>query len=493
MPTTSTLPRTAPSAEVQGPDRPAAIARAGPFLFLPELVLALVTLLCVALLSAGGALRGISLTSAVMAVALTIRFGGRYLTPSGVFFLASGVFIGGAAYYLSIVDTPVSPPLLRDAAALALLTTIGISVVVKAFSIRWRISWPSTSPRRGPAGQWGPPPHFAVKGVLLLAVSFLPVTGSVLGQSSQAFGVAGLMMLVVWAAARWTRLRWYGDILIVGLVFALPMAWIQLTFTGGGRLLVAGTSIGAFAAWNLLNPSRLQKVLVILCIPLFLWAAGQSRVELGGTGKDTSASSVVSDGTGLGSVYSPLETFGQLIGPLTPDQREAFGPRYGGTFVNTLLLPIPRSAWEDKPKGFGAELTEVLEPELVSAQHSMAALTQGEWYANFGYGGLLLMVPVTGWVLALLDRKHARMARSGMDRPRFWWSAAVLACIVSSLGELYWVGTFTMFARGGLAAVIVAAAGFLSLSRQPPRGTSPVVDAPPRQAAQRRAEVSVDG
>lgn len=454
---------------------------AGYFLFLPELSFAVVTCLSLAFLDATSGLWALSLTSSIMAVVITLRSGGPYLTPSGVFFLASGVFIGGGAYYLSIVDTPVATASLRDAAALAFLTTIGISIVVKALSIRWRIHWPDRPPRRGPAPDgFRPPPHFALKGALLIAVSLFPLTRSVMGATSEAIGVAGLLILVVWAASRRVNMRWYGDLLVVAMVFALPTVWIQLTFTGGGRLLVAGTATGAFAAWNLLNPSRLQKVLLILSIPVFLWGAGLSRITLGETGKDTSASSVVSAGAGLGSVYSPLDTWGELIGPLTPEQREQFGPRWGATFVNTALLPVPRVLWEDKPKGFGAELTEVLEPELVSAEHSEAALVQGEWYANFGYAGLALMVPVIGVALAYLDRWHARLVGSRMRLPRSWWSVAVLACIVSSLGELYWVGSFTMFARGGLAAVVVGVVGFLSLSRRPPPGTAPGPGSPRR-------------
>src|SRR5690606_13624803 len=109
------------------------------------------------------------------------------------------------------------------------------------------------------------------------------------------------------------------------------------------------------------------------------------------------------------------------------------------------------------------------EPQMVRSAHSMASLMHGEWYANFGYLGLPLMVVVIGWLLVRMDRWHARLAWSTFERDHDWWSLAILVCLVSALGELYWVGSFTAFARGGMAAGAVAITRIVALRRHGPR------------------------
>lgn len=459
---TSTITST-PADELVGP-RP----QHNQFAFVPCLAYAVATLVALSLPSATLGLTCLSILSCVIAVSVAIRKGGSFLLPSSVFFLASGVFIGGAGYYLSFVDTPVDPEVLRDAAGLALLTTIGILTVVTAFTIHWQLAWPTAATVRH-ASLRRPPTHFALKAGFLVALSQVPAIETAVGPVASSAGMGGLLMLVLWASSRTRDLRWYGDIVVVFLAFALPVAWVELTFRGGGRLLIAGIGVASFLGWNLLNPNRFQKLLLILMIPLFLGFAGLNRVAAGDDSDETaqtSASSVVTGGDGLASVYSPLETWTRMLQPLTRFEQQKLGPRYGGTFVNTFVLPVPRTLWPDKPKGFGAELTEAFEPQLVKSDHSMAGLLHGEWYANFGFGGLVLMIPVTGWFLALLDRRHAILASGGFETSRAWWSATIVMCFTASLGELFWVGTFSTYARGGLAALAVFMVGSLSLTRR---------------------------
>lgn len=442
----------------------------GPLAFVPHFVALVATLTCYLVWRGDGGLLALSAISVAFACWRAVHSGGAFITPSGIFFMASGVFVGLAGYYLVTVDTDLPIDTLRFAAVIALALTIVVAIFVEMMTISMRLSWPvevDTTPVQ-------PPTHFALKGALMVLMSFLPIVAA-LGPIAHAVGVGGLFMLVLWAAARRLNLTWYGDVLVVALCVVLPLMWAQLVFTGGGRLMVAGVGISAFCGWNLFNPKRLQKILVILTIPLFLWASGHSRLNE----SDTSASSVVGSGAGLASVYGPLETFGRVIGASTPEETQRVMPRWGATFVNTATMPVPRSIWDDKPKGFGAELTEVYEPKLVKSDHSMAALMHAEWYANFGYVGLALMVPGIGAFLALLDRRHSRLAGSGMRSHRHWWQAAVLVCCASSLADLFWVGTFTYFARGGFAALIVALVGRLSLSRQEPRGTAAFVPIEP--------------
>ena len=192
------------------------------------------------------------------------------------------------------------------------------------------------------------------------------------------------------------------------LAVVIPIVWVQLEFEGGGRLTLAGLGIATLVAWSLVRPRRAQKIAVVLAIPLFLIFSGLNRLEKDGQ-RNSGSSGVLTSGDGLSSMYGPLDTWTELV-QLTPEEQThsrsaSVGPRYGKTFLNTLLLPIPRSMWEDKPKGFGAELTEILRAKLlredrIAPEHSMAALINGEFYVNFGIPGLVLLPFAVGWFLA---------------------------------------------------------------------------------------------
>jgi hypothetical protein len=84
----------------------------------------------------------------------------------------------------------------------------------------------------------------------------------------------------------------------------------------------------------------------------------------------------------------------------------------------------------------------------------MAALINGEFFVNFGLVGLAMLPLALGWFLAVLDRAHLRLARSGLRTVDDWWRATILVCMVASLGDLFWVGSFTFMARGGMAALM---------------------------------------
>ena len=57
------------------------------------------------------------------------------------------------------------------------------------------------------------------------------------------------------------------------------------------------------------------------------------------------------------------------------------------------------------------------------------------------------------------------MALSDFSNPADWYTAVTLLCIMSSIGEIYWVGTFTFFNRGGLAACFAWGLARLSIRR----------------------------
>jgi hypothetical protein len=210
------------------------------------------------------------------------------------------------------------------------------------------------------------------------------------------------------------------------------------------------------------RPRRIQKVLVVAAIPLFMLFSTFSRPD-SELDRTTETGEVnYSSGGGLASMYSPLDTWVELT-TRQPEELERtnasdIGPRWGSTFFTTLALPVPRSMWENKPLGFGAELTRILRPTLLASggtapEHSMAGLINSEFYVNFGLLGMIPLSLGVGWFLAKLDKAHLRATRSGLQNVDDWWRATIVMCLVSSLGDLLWVGTFTFFSRGGLAAL----------------------------------------
>ncbi|MEZ5178256.1 MAG: hypothetical protein R2746_08225 [Acidimicrobiales bacterium] len=447
-----------------------------PPVFLPHALAMLAGLLVAVIPDAGLALEVLAVVSGIYALYVVGSRGRAFLTPSGVYFLASGVFIGLAAHYLHTVGSLNELPVLRDWAVVAFTTTTATAMVLTGFSIRWKLHWPSRADLHEAGERVVPqaPELFWVIAVSLVGVSQIPQVRALNITLATAVGLAGVVMLVLVASSRRVKMRWHGDIVLVAMAVVVPLVWIQLEFEGGGRLTLAGMGIASLLAWNLVRPRRIQKVAVVLAIPLFLIYSGLNRLEQHGN-RDTSSKSVLTSGEGLSSMYGPLDTWTELAtvdrAHLKHTEAGPIGPRYGRTFLNTLFLPIPRSVWEDKPLGFGAELTRILRPTLlrqnrISEEHSMAALINGEFYVNFGLAGMVLLPLVMGWFLAVLDRFHLRLARSGLRTVDDWWRATILVCLVTSLGDLFWVGSFTFMARGGMAAIMAWAVWRFTTRRQ---------------------------
>lgn len=461
------------SDRVEMADRPPLLdeTRTGRLVFMPTVVAA--ALGAVALLLP--ARPGMFLVAAVTiawACWVTVIRGNRYLTPSGLFAIAAGIFLGAASLYLGLLGSDIaSDGDLRFTVVVVLVTTMATDAVCLAISIKRHVSWPSRDPvpttRQGwiaKQASFRPPAHFELKGIALVLVSKVPAIRALGDAISPALGLAGILMISLGFSSLRQRIRWGGDLVIALLAVLVPAYWLTTIYTGYGRLSLAGTGFAVFAAWNIMRPMRLQKVILLLALPGLLIYMGESRRELQNKDprRETQEAGV---GVGLESVYNPIETLTQITVEHDFPGGRSVGPRYGATFVNTLLLPIPRAWWPGKPKGFGAELTEVLLPSMVNIGHSMAALSQGEWYANFGWPGLLMMPFAIGWFLARCDGWHASIVRSGFADPHTWYSTVTLLCIMSSIGEIFWVGTFTFFNRGGLAAVFAAAIAAFSLRR----------------------------
>jgi hypothetical protein len=156
---------------------------------------------------------------------------------------------------------------------------------------------------------------------------------------------------------------------------------------------------------------------------------------------------------GSGSVTQPLADFGRL---LSLYDHGLLDLGHGSTLLVSAAFFVPRALWPGKPDGFGAVLTQILEPELVSIGQSLAAHLGGEWLYDFGYLGLGAMVLVMGWAIGRLDRwASGVLARPLTDRRTVVQLAAIVV-MLAGIPDLEWAGTFTYWSRTASRLAVLA-------------------------------------
>lgn len=370
-----------------------------------------------------------------------LKHGGRRLTAVGIYYLAVGLFGGLAVLLLAGIDANSDPRTLLDVAAAISLSNVLTWLMVRRFGP----TPVSTVPT------WAP--HVAgyclrVGVVLIVAgISFemAPPALRTLGRGFAAGGVSALAIAAAATPIRGTRARWVATWAAVCLGL---LAYQHYVFSGFGRLLIVGLLAVMVLAFNAARPAHWHKAAVLIALIPGLTIGGLSRIDLA-DGEPTGISKILVERQGLGSVYSPSDTLGELVQNDRLGVSATMPRRYGLTLLESAVFWVPREVWAAKPNGFGAQLTQELRPELVASGHSMAALSHGEWYANFGWWGVLVLMPIaTAVALRRMDRSVTRIVLSGRtlaidDAMRL----AVWLTIIGGLFTYVWGGTFTYFAR----------------------------------------------
>ena len=347
--------------------------------------------------------------------------GGHQITGAGLYSLSSAIFAGFAGIYHSIQYRPVDVFL---PIAIAFWTHFGMWLF-------WQRSegFPvirAASPEVTGWGIWG---GLALGGVgLVLQLADIGVSAHlILG------GLGLLLVSLVLHRARGDNLT--GRLVLAGLVV---IVYWQTSFGGYGRLYLVALGLVALVLTSARTDARRVKALTLLALGPVLWLFVRLREQLG-------LERVGTEFDGLGSVVNPLRTFGDLIA-LGQVDRLPWG--YGDTFLATLLFWVPRAMWPSKPAGFGSELTVLLKPDLARFGHSMAAHSTGEWFYNFGWFGLVAMVPLLGLGLRWLDNGLREAASSPLLGRRNLLYLFAVVMLVANAPSLIWVGSFTFVARG---------------------------------------------
>ena len=135
---------------------------------------------------------------------------------------------------------------------------------------------------------------------------------------------------------------------------------------------------------------------------------------------------------------APDQTFLDLFASALTLMDENEKRYYGGTYLNLLILPVPRQWWPDKPT-LGDYIKEISRPTRPMFQMGMIVTYLGESYVNFGFLGILIVPYLVAYWLA---RAHFRAYRSSYySVARFAY--LLLAC---NLIQVY---------RDGLVSIVV--------------------------------------
>lgn len=364
------------------------------------------------------------------------RHGGPQITAAGVYCLAQAGFVGFAGlWWAARQGTEVADGIFLGS-LLALTSSIGM------YGLFWRqtgADFPVMPFASRELSRW-----MCGLGLAMTVVSAI-ITTLNLGLALVT-DVAIYVGVTLFAAGMLikegrTRLDFWA---LAGLAASFS-TYYRLTFNGFGRLTLVSLALGLALLACTRLPNRRFKALTLIGAPLGVAYLAQTRVNLA-----AQLNGDVDANAGLGSVVSPLQTFGRLID--APGWE--FG--HGETFWATMTVFVPRSLWPDKPLGFGAELTRILEPQLAKANHTMAGLDLSEWWFNFGFGGIVLMVLVVGFAVRCVDAALRRLWSSPLRSRGSGLRIAALSLTIGGLADFVWVGLFTYMTRGGLRLIAVA-------------------------------------
>ncbi|MEU1758257.1 hypothetical protein ACFYO8_08210 [Micromonospora sp. NPDC005257] len=375
------------------------------------------------------------------------RDGGARVTTVGAYNLGFALFVGFAALYQALESGIEAPefPLFRAVA-------LGYFVQVST----WLVFWTGKSTRATAGTLVTTTPEvarWAVRcGALLLALAVLlqlslPERFQHLLISSAGF--VGVIMLGVGLLPT-TRRRpslMYGLVPVAGLVI-----YYLTLFDSFGRLVLGALALAlAVIVANRGNGRPVKAVMLAVAPPTLAFLA---KIRASPTPPPPGTPRTEWDSDGLFSVVGPFHDFAQL---LSLSDLGLLPKAWGESFYAAAVILVPRSIWEDKPRGLGAVLVPYLSPQLAGTEHSDAALFFGEWLYNFGLAGLVLMIPITGLALRAADRvvRAASKPLIGTRRGVLAYVAAIVL-LVGAL-DLIWVGTATFASRAGCRLLILAA------------------------------------
>lgn len=356
--------------------------------------------------------------------------GGPILTFAGMYCLSTAAFVGYAGLWWSSRLTEPTPPYFITAVA------IGYFSMVAMYWLFWRSTTGVDRYRRDPI-----PVRETDARAAFLSGATMIIVGAALAIISPR-GIPTTALVFSGTALTAVAAQYFKVVRPATVSRAVPIAgavlYVTVIFNGYGRLTIVGMLCALAFAWSFTQNRRVAKSTLLAGAPLAIAIADLIRrqayfAEFGPAPRGKVA--------GVDSDVSPLFDSARLMA--LPD----FPHGWGDSFTATATFFIPRDLWSGKPFGFGRELTRLLEPEMYSSGHTVAALVTGEWYYNFGYFGYFLMVPTIGLIVRWLDLRLASTIRSLSADFRQICVIAIFGLLMSGVPDLVWAGSFTSVSR----------------------------------------------
>lgn len=413
----------------------------------------------------------------VFGCAVFYREGGRLITPSGVYFLSTAVFVGLAALMVAWRHPISVDARLVDVMAAVHAVNLATWLLLQRFADP---AGPASVPESHVNGLWPAPVRhtllvLSVAGlVCALALELAVPAMQAVVRPLAVLAIVGLS--VCWAANP-RRFQMVGPTVILG---AALLIYVAVLFSGFGRLGLAALALGCFMATNMVRPKRWHKIALLAAVFPGLLVGGLVRAEQGGLME------VASRGEGLASVYIPLTIFRNLSVADTDPNAESFPRQWGATALAPAVVLVPRDLWEGKPAGLGTEVAYFFVPQYAVSGHTLPPTAYGEWYVNFGWFGLVPMAVVGAAVLVYLDR----LFRRSLTRPDRSTAGALrtVAILVAASGlvNYVWGSSFTFAERSGISIVLALALAWLigRPGSETWRGRHQGLSASPRQPRQ---------
>lgn len=357
--------------------------------------------------------------------------GGGRITALGLFNLSTAIFVGfGAIYAGTTQDARVPGEYLALAALCAFVPQTVITLLSWGRAQSFTVSFPELK-----ASWWMT--RWGAAALACAAVFKFAGVPEALAPYVEATAFTAITVLTV-------GLYWRPKARIISwatvFVGALAILYAEVFHIGSGRLRI----VALICAIGVIMTARFQRKLLkwgtIAAIgPALYWLA-QDRKEL----QESLKAGASAGRTGLESMLEPIIVFGRLI---EAHLEAGFPLSFGMNLLSYPFALLPASWFPGAPQALGYELVKITAPAKYGSGYSVVATSSGEAYFNFGFIGLVLIIPVLVILLRLLD--DAMVQSMSGEAPGLYALLGIVfwAMLAGGISDLTWSGQHTFLTR----------------------------------------------
>jgi hypothetical protein len=378
-----------------------------------------------------GSAVSIGVASSLFGVRAFLGHGEGRITALGLFNLSTALFAGLGAVYAGSTEDMRVPGVYLALAALAVFIP-QVAITFLAWGQRETVS--SRFPAIGHSRwltRWG------FLALLMAAVAKYAGLGTSVDPYIEAAAFTAMVLVAL-------GLYWRPDARILSwssiVVGALALVYAEVFHIGSGRLRIVALACAIGVIITARFQRRELKWLAIAATAPALWWLAQDRKDL-----QESLQSGASEGrTGLESMLEPIIVFGRLI---QSHVESGFPLSFGHNLLSYPFVFMPETWFSNAPQALGYELVQIWAPEKYGTGYSVVATSSGEAYYNFGWFGLVLIIPGLVLVLRLVDRQMVKCmsAKTGALGALLW--IALWAMLAGGISDLTWSGQHTFLTR----------------------------------------------